>query len=409
MSPRGQSSRDGYLDPITEGNDTTYISPLTGHPDESHQQSQMRQQYSNTPESNLLGLNSASTYNGAFPGEMDAYNDGAGGLVPISRLNINRNNSGPNSQSHSPQLLPSDEEARQQQRQPLVGIQIDDFGSSSNTPALQSRNWSQGYANLNSADNQNADERGTHIHSGGVMQESQDLGLLGNVRRAASQMVHGNSRTQDKNVRSESMRQSNPFSDIHETRDDDIWKSTPMNAPKLKEPDGFGLGLGFGSNTWGSLMSGGGGAAASSSSSSQPHSQPQTQHPQIEKQKLERPIMEQMMEHFNAAARGVGAGNHQGSSTAIPSTILAAERPTSPTISSASAASRYGGMYAVPEEGGPENDGEEEGSSVSSLGGTKPSARDGAGGIRRGASSAGLLRKPVGGTVLGHRSSRSDA
>lgn len=361
MSPQRRPNTDGYLDPINEDGTTTYISPLTGHPDESHQQPQMREQHITT-DRDLLNLNSpmsASTYNGAFPEEAYAT------AVPISRLNIHHNNSGPSSQNQSPQLLPSDEEARQEQRQPLVGIQIDDFGSSSQ--ALQSRSWSQGYSNLN---NQN-EEAETHIHSG-HMQESQDLGLLGNMRRAATQMVQGNARSQDKNVRSESMRHSNPFSDDNAV-DDGVWKSTTMNAPKLKEPDGLGLG------DWGSLMSGG------ASSTPQQEQQPK-------KENQNRPLMEQMMEAFNAATRGVS-----GSTTESQR-----ERASSPTISSASAASRYGGMYALPEEGSAENMSPAPGTSHS-----EPKNVSG-GELQRGQSSASILRKPVSGSVRGHRASRSD-
>lgn len=354
MSPQRRNNTD-YLEPISESGNTTYISPLTGHPDESHQQPQMREQHITT-DRDLLNLNSpmsASTYNGAFPEE------GYATAVPISRLNVHHNNLGSTAQNHSPQLLPSEDEAREQQRQPLVGIEIDDFGSS--PQPLQSRNWAQGYSNVN---HQN-EETGTQIHSG-HMQENQDLGLLGNMRRAATQLVHGNSRTQDMNVRSESMRQSNPFSDENAV-DDAVWKSTPMNAPKLKEPDDLGLGLG----NWGSLISGG------ENTTSQ-----QEQPPKTEEQN--RPLMEQMMQAFNAATRGV-AGN-------------SSDRPTSPTISSASAASRGGGMYALPEEGS--------GESVSAV--SSEQRNVGGGGLERGQSSASLLRKPIGGSGRGHRASRSD-
>jgi hypothetical protein len=318
---------------------------------------------------------SATTYNGGFP-EMDSY-DTSVPPVPISRLNVQHNNSNPNSRDQSPHLIATDD-VNAQQRQPLVGIQIDDFGSPGHP--THTRNWSRGggeYANINQQQHED-----THIHSG-HMPEMTDIGLIGTMRRAASQMVKGNSRTQDKNARSESMRQSNPFSDDNAI-DESVWKSTPMNAPVLKEPEGLGLGLGFGGSNWGSLLSRSQSSAAKGGESSQPAADEGND---SNKSKVERPLMEQMMEAFNAATRGVGS--------------------SSPTISSASAATRYGGMYAVPEEG--EGSVSDESSSVKSGVQTatmasveRPTL------LSRGTSSASLLRKPVGGSVQGHRHSKSD-
>lgn len=364
MSPQ-RTRDDHYLEPISEVADTAYISPMTGHPDESQLTPQMQEQ-NLSADRDLLMLNS--------PMSVGTSEEGVATAVPISRLNIHRNKSTTSHYDNSPHLLHTDEEAREQQRQPLTGTHSDDF---STTPQqLQSRNWSQGYSNLNTQN----EEAGTHIHSG-HMQESQDLGLLGNMRRAASQIVSGNTRTQDKNVRSESMRLSNPFSDEHEMRDDSIWRSTPMSAPRLKEPDGLGLGLGLGENdTWGGLMSG------TTTTISAGKDTPQRT--QSQKQKANRPLMEQMMEAFNAATRGVG-GNSSSGSSAGNSRGSEGERhrPGSMSISNASAASRYGGMYAVPEEEGGE-DGEESG------------LTSGSGGERR-ARAHSVSREPVGGSVRG--------
>ena len=196
------SHRDEYMStPPQESHDTTYISPLTGHPDSSHQaiapDSTDRDLLSSTP---LPSPNNQ----GVFP---NTYETAVS--IPISRLN---KDSPQNTQSHF--TVNSGDPFSQ----PFVqGSEIDDF----------SRSW-----NNNITSPLYAQERDTHIHSGD-MPETMDVGLAGAVRRAASNLT-GNGRSVDSNARSEAMR--------HADAQNSAWNAhslhaspVPENPPALKD------------------------------------------------------------------------------------------------------------------------------------------------------------------------------
>lgn len=327
ISRRSTAQEVAYMSPTEDG--TTYISPLTGHPNESHAPynipHERDQRLAAQTDADLLAASplTASTYNGAFPSSI--YDTAT--AVPISRLNVRAP-----SQSPSPQLT------GEEQRQPLVGISIDEFGPTWNN---STGSGSTGYGGLGHQ----------RIYSGD-MPEGTDMGLVSTMRRAASQIVSGNSRTVDHNMRSESFRHSKADSQPHVNDfGDSIWDSQPMNPPTLhlSEPESNGS-LGFNLNA-------GGGSTSSSSA--------RTLVPEDGEGKEvftgEKPLMEQMMEAFNRATRVGGE----------PSVVVKKD------------------VYQLVHEG---------------MGASGSEVQGGGGeGVNRGASNAGLLRKPVGGTILHKR------
>lgn len=328
LSRRSTAQEVAYMSPTEDG--TTYISPLTGHPNQSHAPynipHERDQRLAAQNDIDLLAASplSASTYNGAFPDNATA--------IPTSRLNIRAP-----SQSPSPQLT------GEEQRQPLVGISVDEFGPTwkSSTGAGGSGYGALGHERTYSGD----------------MPEGTDMGLVSTMRRAASQIVSGNSRTVDQNMRSESFRHSRADSESHVNGfGDSIWDSQPMNPPTLhlSTPDNH-AGLGFNMNA------GGGSTTSSNARTLVPGD--------VEEGKEvftgEKPLMEQMMEAFNKATRVGGE----------PSVLVKKD------------------VYQLVDEGMSASGSEVEGGA--------------SGGVNREASSAGLLRKPVGGTIL-HKRGGSD-
>lgn len=212
---------------------TTYVSPLTGHPKDSHAPYNIPHERdprsaANMDRDMISSPLSASTYNGAFP-DSDAYDTAT--AVPISRLNIHN----PQPQYPHTQLIAAEE----QQRQPLVGVSMDEFGHNWQQQHAQNHNLPLGYGGLGQQQN-------THIHSGD-MPEGTDMGLVSAMRRAASHMVTGNSRTIDPNLRSESFRHSKAEAMVGGSHaldfEDSIWKSQALGNGNnmLATPESLGL------------------------------------------------------------------------------------------------------------------------------------------------------------------------